>query len=234
MIALGWHFLVGLFVAFVASLPLGPVNLAVIQAALNKGRRAAYTIAFGAVFTEVLYCAMAVLGTHLIFSNQAAEAQALLYLKIASVPLLFALAYYDLTRIIPRPRLQIEGQVIKRNKVLQSGFLLGFSLNLFNPVLLPYWFGISSYLSARGWLENTQGPLYLYVLGVAAGTFGVMALITQIALNRNRSLSYRTRVYISRGIGMLFFVFAIYQCFDLMIHYLNTLLDAVFGKLTTT
>lgn len=229
MVSYSWHFIIGMLVAFVASLPLGPVNLAVIQAALNKGRKAAYTIAFGAVFSEIFYCGMAVLGTHLIFRNQAAEAQAMLYLKIGSVPLLFILAYYDLTRIIPRPRLHIEGQVIKKNKILQSGFLLGFSLNLFNPVLLPYWFGISSYLRAREWLSNDDGPLYMYVFGVAAGTFLIMTLITQIALNRNQSLSYRTRVYISRGIGILFLVFAIYQCFDLLFHFIYATLDGIFG-----
>jgi len=218
MLIIGNLFL-GIVVAFIASLPLGPVNLAVVQAALNRGRKAAYRVATGASLSEMLYCAMAVLGASLIFSTEASKESFLLWLKFLSLPLLLLLGSHDLTKDIPRPRMHLPEAL--RPKKRQSGLWLGLSLNLLNPVLLPFWLAISSYLAAHDALEESFLGLLVYVLGVGLGTFGIMTVFTQLAVRRRQNLSFRTRVYISRGIGFVFLGFALWQLFDLLSHYIN-------------
>jgi threonine/homoserine/homoserine lactone efflux protein len=226
------HFLIGIVVAIIASLPLGPVNLAVVQAAIHKGQRAALSIASGAVLTEVLYTLLAVMGTRLLFQNPHIQDTVLFYFKAASIPLLFFLGSYDMLKTIPRTRYHLDGTVHVKQRGVHNGFFLGFLLNLLNPVLLAYWVAISSYLQARGYLADETGPLYLYVTGVGAGTFLVMFFLSWVAVRRKRTMSFRTKVYISRIIGLVFFLMAVYQLLELMLYYLDKILTAFVGPTT--
>ena len=58
------HILIIFFAAtltsFIGSLQLGPVNLFVIDTALNKNKANAYWVALGGVMPEFMYCALAV------------------------------------------------------------------------------------------------------------------------------------------------------------------------------
>lgn len=220
------HLLVGVGVAFFASLPLGPVNLAVVQAALNRGRAAAQQVAIGASLSEFMWVFIAVMGTRLIFRTPEIEQQALFWLKLGSIPVLFGLGAYDLTKDIPRPRFHLaEQDEVQKKLRFRTGIMLGLTLNLLNPVLLPFWLGVSSYLQANDILSDQFAPQMVYAVGVGLGTFLVMTVITIISLRRRKNMSYRWKVYISRGIGILFFGFGAYQCFEVLKYFVYQFVD---------
>jgi hypothetical protein len=50
-------------------------------------------------------------------------------------------------------------------------------------------------------------------------------------LRRNRAMRFRTKVYLSRGIGFVFLAFAFYQAFDLLNFYVMHILDMLFCPL---
>jgi threonine/homoserine/homoserine lactone efflux protein len=218
------HWFIGVIVAFVAAAPLGPVNLAIVQTALTKGRSGALRMVAGSALIEMLYCLLAVWGTSFIFGTEAVKDSVMFWLKVGSIPLLFALGSYDIGKEIPRPRFHLGSHFTPTKG--RGEFWLGFTLNLMNPVLLPFWLAISSYLRAHEWLEGTDVLLGTYGVGVAFGTFFIGTLITWITLKRNKAMRFRTRVYLSRGIGFLFLGFAVFQIFELIHTYIDKIIEA--------
>lgn len=225
------HLLVGVIVAMLAALPLGPVNLAIVQATLNRGRRRAFLIATGSALAELFWVVLAIWGTSLLFRSDLQKEQAFFYLKLFSIPLLFLLGSLDLTKRIPRPKFHIPGwEPKKRKKRSYGAFWVGVSLNLLNPVLLPFWLGITGYLQGADIVSGEFGLLSLYALGVMTGTFLTGLLIMYLTRKRNKRMKYRHRVYITRGIGFLFLGFAIWQTVLLMRYFLVKILNGLWAS----
>jgi threonine/homoserine/homoserine lactone efflux protein len=116
---------------------------------------------------------------------------------------------------IERPQyVDISEQIPARARG-QGSFWIGFSLNLLNPALLPFWLGITSYLHANDWLINEGPQLAMYVLGAGIGTLLVMSTIAYFALRRKKAMRYRTRVYLTRIIGFAFLGFGVFQSYEI-------------------
>ena len=54
--------LLGFFIGFFLSVPIGPINLTVINEAFRKGFWRAFLVGVGGLTADMLYCAMAFLG----------------------------------------------------------------------------------------------------------------------------------------------------------------------------
>ncbi len=210
------NFFVGLVAAMLATLPLGPVNLEVVQRSINKGLKHGFLVAVGSSITEMLWCGLAVFGTNLLFASPEQEEKVFLYFKIGSIPLLFILGIVNLRKKVPRPKIHIKGFEEETKKKGGSGIFVGASLNLLNPVLLAFWLAVSAYLKAANMLYDGIAEEAMYTLGVGGGTLLTGSIIAFFSSKGNKRMSYRTRVYLTRGIGFTFLGFAMYQAYSLM------------------
>lgn len=202
------HFMVGTGVAFLASLPLGPVNLAVIQASLNHNRGVALSIAFGSALVELFYCLVAVGGVELLFD----DALALRIIQIISVPILVGIGLYNLFKKMPQ--LAPEEVVVKKPRSRRTSFFLGMSLNFLNPLLLPFWITMTAWLRGHNLLVPDTSHLVLFSAGVAVGTFLLLVLVAYLGSRFKGLLSHHAQKVINRVIGALFL------CSALIVSYL--------------
>ncbi len=197
-------FFTGVVVSFISSIPLGPVGLAVVQAAIDGDRKKSAYIAAGSALMEGIYCAIAVMGFYSILQ----EHQILEYIQMGSIPVLLAFGGYNLFKKVPR---SYEFSSVK----VKHAFLKGMFLCLMNPILIPYWIGITAYLGASRWLHNEFPYLYAYVGGVVLGTFGLMLLLGYLTSVSVLRIGYSLRVSLTRIIGIVFIGFGIFTLIKL-------------------
>ena len=195
--------LAGLVAAFLSSLPMGPVNLAVINASINTGRKAAGLIAAGGAFAELVYTFLGVGGSELVVEHEGLVTG----LKIASIPVLLALGIYNLYKRIPP---EVETCEETRARKTRGAFWLGMSLNFLNPALLPWWMLVSTHLRARNLLQTDTWSLVAFATGVAVGTFLLLFAVGVYGARHREILKWETRVKINRAIGVLFLLFAVW------------------------
>ncbi len=200
------HGLAGVIVSFVIGIPLGPVNLLLIQMAIDRRRGTALRMAAGSAVAEFVYCYIAVLGVNLFLGHQE---NVLNVLQIASVPVLLFLAWRNF-----RPLPKQEPRMYKRS----NAFVTGLLLNIMNAGLLPLWLGVSSLLSAKfGWFGNNAFNLTVYAVGVMIGTMLLHLCVIVLSGTARRQLPDSARLVINRIIGMLFFSLAGYQVYSLFV-----------------
>lgn len=223
-----FHGLVGVLVSVVMSLPVGPVNLAIVQGTIDRGKAFGYRIAAGSALAELFYCLLAVGLVNFLFDSTAQRENTFFVLQIASIPLLATLGVVNLLKKA-EPKLT-------SNIGAKGGYFIGLSLNMANPALLLLWTAITTFLKARNIIiDDPMSPVYfpslmIYSLGVATGTFGIQALIARLSARRASALNSYRRKLLTRAIGFAYLGFAIYQIFDLYDSYQWADFARIFGK----
>ncbi|MBX3101832.1 MAG: LysE family transporter [Bacteroidetes bacterium] len=200
------HLLLGTFISFFAAMPLGPVNLAIVQTAINHGRWQAVLVAVGSSLVELIYCLISVWGIDLLFSNQQDQDITLLFMQLVSIPLMFTLGIHNLVKRVKEDE---DGEKVKRFSRM-GGMAMGFMLNLFNPMLLPFWIMVAGYLRSRSWISDDLSHLVTYSVGVMLGTLLLQTLVALFASRKQEGMSHRSKVRVTRVIGWLFISLGMY------------------------
>ncbi|MCZ2355453.1 MAG: LysE family transporter [Bacteroidia bacterium] len=194
-----FHFLLGLLISFIASIPVGPLNVAVVQATLLQGKRTGFEIALGGALIELLYCLFAIASLHFFAINQAFFH----WLHLIAAILLAGLGFFHLRKKIseedPKPR---NGGM---------SLLFGISLGAINPMLVPFWLGVVAYLRSLEWLSDVFAIQLWFAAGIAVGALGLLVSVALIADRRKQGLSYKNKVLIQRILAWLFIALACIQ-----------------------
>lgn len=200
--------LIGLLISFLGSLPLGTLNIAAMQIGINEGVRSAMLFSLGSLMAEMIYVRLSLVAMDWV-RRQKRLLQLLDWLTVAVVSALAASSFYAASQAHP-----------EINPVLGSSLpktVLGFLMSALNPVQIPFWFGWSTVLFARKWLEPDAWQYNGYILGIGVGTFlGNCVFIfggQYIAqrINDNQSL-------LSYVIGTIFAFTALLQLYKIIRH----------------
>jgi len=208
------HAMVGILVGIGMSLPVGPVNLAIVQGTVDKGRDFGFRIAAGSALAELFYCLLSVGLVNVLFESDTQRENTFFILHLVSIPLLLTLGTASLLK-----NKETASEV--RQTRNRGGYLIGLSLNLANPALLLLWTAITSFLKSHKLIiEDPASTSYFpalltYTMGVAAGTFGIQALIAHISSKRASALNEVRRRLLNRAVGIGFILFGAYQIYEL-------------------
>lgn len=202
--------LVGFFSGFLISVPVGPVNLTIVNEGTRRGFLYAAVISLGAVTMEVVYCAIAFTGFASFFQQglvkAAMELVSFVFLLFLGFKFLVARtveAPTHLTRVTDRLEARIEERLDPH-----SAFMIGFVQVMANPGVLLFWIVLAANFISRGWV----GPGLLDRLGCVAGvTLGVgtwfVGLSWAAALGRAK-LSDRALLIMERSSGVALIIVA--------------------------
>ena len=139
------YFFTGLLVAIIGALPLGTVNVAVINTTIKENISSALKIVFPAAIGELLLILFAISYfktiQEFISQNNWLEYIIVLLLFVLGIVLIFG----------KKNCIKDENGecIVTKNKVQLSKEGLGFLLGLFNPTVLIYWLLVISFLSTR-------------------------------------------------------------------------------------
>lgn len=204
MSSLPLNFLTGLIVSFLGTLPLGVLNITIMDVSLKKGIRSALSFALACALVELVYSYISVELTKAIITFPALRPGTEV---IATITLLGMGIYY----------IRKQGQLSGSKQKTVSSFYLGTILSILNVVAFPFWILYTTLLQGKGIVALSQYSLVIvYVLGISLGTLAGLLpfayasrfLVGIVARNQHR---------MDRMIGFLFLSLSFFQFVSLII-----------------
>ena len=172
--------LAGFVSAFVfSSIPVGPLNLTIINEGAQRGFKWAMLIGLGAATMEVVYCSIAFAGFSSFFDRHLVEAVmkvfTFVFLLFLGARFLAAKKVAATTQFGSKAE-QLEGR-IEGKLHPQSAFAIGFVRVMGNIGVLATWLVIAAYLmshqaffSDQYWVADNFAAKAACVIGVTLGT----------------------------------------------------------------
>lgn len=201
--------LIGVAAGALTGVPIGPANVAVIDAAYRHTLRRALAVSAGAALADGLCAAGSVLGV-----------KRLLEAYPSVPPILFAfsgvvlLVYGFLTArsqpVAPaaQPEVRPSDTGLLRKELrreLWSGFAVGLALILFNPAAIVTWVVLMSSVIPK----TTFGEGLMCAVGVSIGSVGWFSLVAYLT-QKGKSVLGDKAQWIPRVVGMALMVYAVY------------------------
>jgi threonine/homoserine/homoserine lactone efflux protein len=201
--------LFGIAAGALTGVPIGPVNVAVIDAAYRHTLRRAIAVGLGGACADGLYSALGVLGVTPVLRTYP-TVPPILY----GVSGIVLLVYGFLTaRSKPVTPTQNEAtKDVEPSREMWSGFTLGLALIVLNPAAIVTWVVIMGSLIDSFIPDGMRiTPLngIMCSLGVMAGSFGWFALVAYLTQKGKHVLGEKA-AWIPRVIGVALMVYAVY------------------------
>jgi threonine/homoserine/homoserine lactone efflux protein len=164
--------LTGFISGLLLSIPVGPVNLTIINEGARRGLNWALMISLGAAVMEVIYCALAFTGFAQFFDNRvlkaAMEVFSFVFMLFLGVKFLLAKTVSAVTHLSATAD-RLEESIGKKLHP-HSAFMTGFVRVMGNPGVLLFWIILAASFISHEWVQpNLQGKIAC-VTGVALGT----------------------------------------------------------------
>lgn len=154
-------FFTGMLVSFLGSLPLGTLNVAVMQISVSDGITSAMMFSLGSLLTEIIYVRLSLVAMDWV-RRQARLFKILEWVTLIIVVALAVSSFY--AALHPS---------VQKNVILSSTlprFVLGLLMCAVNPVQIPFWFGWSTVLFTKKILLPRKDHYNLYIIGIGIGT----------------------------------------------------------------
>jgi|KBSSwiStaDraftv2_1062776.scaffolds.fasta_scaffold827759_1 threonine/homoserine/homoserine lactone efflux protein len=196
--------LTGVISGLLLSIPVGPVNLTIMNEGARRGFRWAVMIGLGATCMEVFYCFIAFTGFASLFSKgyvkAAMELCSFVFLLFLGIKFLFAKsvqAPVHLGNAADRIEERIEGRLHPH-----SAFMIGAVRVMANVGVLVFWIILAANFISREWVTPDWPGKLACVGGVGLGTgFWFLGLSWLVSLGHGK-FSERTLLRMERGSGV--------------------------------
>lgn len=196
--------LTGFISGLLLSIPVGPINLTIINEGARRGFLWAALIGCGASLMEVIYCAIAFTGFSSFFGNRYIKAGMELF---SFVFMLFLGIKFLLAKSVAAP-MHLSNAADKLEERIgerlhpHSAFMTGLVRVMGNPGVLLFWIVLAANFMSRDWVEPTWPSKFACVGGVALGTgLWFTGLSWAVSLGHRR-FSETTLLRIERGSGV--------------------------------
>jgi threonine/homoserine/homoserine lactone efflux protein len=207
--------LTGFISGLLLSIPVGPINLTIINEGARRGFRWAALIGLGACAMEVIYCIIAFTGFASFFGNRIIKASmevfSFVFMLFLGLKFLLAKSVTAPTHILPassRLEERIEERLEERLHP-HSAFMTGFVRTMANPGVLLFWIILAANFMSRDWVGPTHASKLACAGGVALGTgLWFLGLSWAVSLGHRR-FSDRTLLLVERGSGVGLLVLAL-------------------------
>ena len=194
------HFCYGLIACFIGGIPLGILNMSVVNITLKKSTKSAYQFALGSSLVEIFEASVAIVFglaiEGLIRHNQLL--QFIIFLAFV------VLGIYFLHKK-PKPEFYESGSNKK-----SSEFAKGIVVALLNPQAIPFWLFALAFVAPYHIIDFVGSNLYFFLGGVFIGKLLALMLFTRGASYIKNHLSQSSRI-IDKTMGSIFIVIGIVQ-----------------------
>lgn len=187
----------GLLSGFLVSIPVGPINVTIINEGAQRGFRWALLIGAGALVMEVIYCTIGFAGFATFFDSKMVKAAMEL---ISFVLMVFLGLKFLRSHSIPSTSKRAER--VEERLHPHSAFMTGFVRVLGNPGVLLLWITLAGAFASHEWVEDSWLSRGICILGVAMGaTIWFVALSYLISL-KHKQLSPNALIRMSQFSGL--------------------------------
>jgi len=202
------HLAIGFIASFIGSLPLGVLNLTVMDIAINKRFRDVVYFSVGAAGIEFFQALLAVKFSAWFLDRPSLD----LAFNIIVIPIFLGLSIYYF-------RKSRKSLADKKSTRELSSFHKGVLLSVINPLAIPFWIFYATYFNSLGLIILENYYIVLFVAGIAAGTFIALLVFGKVS----RFIVSRIKVlnlWIDQIIGVVFLCLFVFQVVSVLIKYI--------------
>jgi threonine/homoserine/homoserine lactone efflux protein len=206
-------FLAGIVCGFVVSVPVGPVNLTVINQALRRGFGAGFLMGLGAICADALYASLVLWGHSSILETPrifGIPRKSIVFgVRMAAVA---AIALLGIRYLIFKPE-RFNASEAVANKLEARwhhprAFFLGFALTITNFMLVVVWATLITVIFAHELVTPRLASRVLCIAGVLVGGSVWFFLLSFFVSRAHRRVKSETLTLLVRGCGVVFLGFA--------------------------
>jgi len=203
--------LAGFISGFLVCIPVGPINVAIINEGARRGLLWSVMIGLGAMVMDTIYCGIAFTGFSSLFSGQLVRSA----MELLSFLLMFVLGVkYLLARDVPEHTLTVDAVEHKFHP--HTAFWIGFVRVLGNPAVLLFWFTLSATFLAHEWISENIPSKVFCATGNFLGGMTWFFLLSFLVSKGHGKFSTRTLLNMSRVSGFSLLVAAGFIAFRLV------------------
>jgi L-lysine exporter family protein LysE/ArgO len=156
--------LAGVISGFVVSIPVGPINITIVNEGARRGFFWAFMIGLGAMAMDLVYCGIAFAGFSGLFASKFMKAA----MELLSFLFLIYLGIkYLVTASLPASTPTMEAVEHKLHP--HTAFWIGFVRVLGNPAVLLFWITVSATFISHDWIDDTFWSKAVCVAGTFVG-----------------------------------------------------------------
>jgi threonine/homoserine/homoserine lactone efflux protein len=196
------NFMAGAVVSFLGSLPVGILNVSIVQISLQKGLKAALLFAFACAVIELGYSYIAVRMT-----------EALVDFAMYKHPIqLFSIAMFLVAGIY-----YIRKKPSSREAKYSLGpFSLGIVLSIVNVIAIPFWLVYTTVLSTYQWIDvDSAKEIAWFVTGISLGTLLGLMTFALLSQRINKRFSLQSTL-VNKIVGVLLIGSSLLELIDLV------------------
>ena len=203
-----------------ASIPVGPINLTILNEGARRGFRWAFFIGLGAAVMDTVYCAVSFTGLAQLFDHGIVKAS----MQVASFVFLLYLGFkFLLAQTVKVPTKldsaseKIEARIEQRIHP-HSAFATGFVRVAANLGVLVAWVVLSATLMAHDWVDDALAARMACVGGVFAGTVGWFLFLSFAVSRGHGKFSEKTLLRLQHISGLCLIATAVFEGMQIAWH----------------
>lgn len=195
--------LIGILIGFVMCIPIGPLNLWVINTQIKKSHSRALALALGGSAMDFVYFYFILSG--LSFINF--QDRLLFYLNLLGIALIFALGIKELVG-----KIEIKKKEDFQNapKDLLTAFGVGVLIYTSNPTLILTMTGLGTFVKSLQMFEFNQINILLISFGLAIGSFMWFFFLVKAVGRFQHKISEKHLSYFNKISGILMIILALF------------------------
>ena len=194
----------GAITGFICAVPVGPINVAIMEEGIQSGRKQAFIIAIGALLMEMIYCIIAFSGFATLFSDKIILATVELISFLAVT--FFGIKYLMINAVTVQGK---RAKVVENRLSPHTAFWTGFVRVLVNPNVLLFWIMISAVLISNQTIQAEWKSRMACVIGAAIGIGSWFTLLVIGSARAKNRFSDKTLVKFSQISGVLLLLLSI-------------------------
>ncbi len=152
----------GMIISFLGTLAPSPLNITAMQISVHESIAIATYFSLGTILTEIIYVRLCLVGVNWL------RKQKIIFRWFEWITFFLILAL-SIGSFIAASKSHATQNVILDNNI--NRFLLGMLMSALTPMHIPFWIGWSTILFTKKILKADNTTYYIYITGVAIGTF---------------------------------------------------------------
>lgn len=197
--------LAGFISGFLVCIPVGPINVAILNEGARRGFLWSFMIGLGAMVMDTIFCAIAFAGYSSLFSGRFVK----IAMEFVSFLLMFLLGLkYLFNKDTPEHTPTVDAVEHKFHP--HTAFWIGFVRVLGNPAVLLFWFALTATFLAHEWINESFASKATCATGSFFGGMTWFVLLSYVIARGRRHLSKRTLVMMSHVSGISLLIAALF------------------------
>ena len=200
--------MIGLIIGFLMCIPVGPINVWVVNTLIKHNFKSAFSIALGGSTMDFIYFMVILTGLSLFHFSPTT----IVTLKVIGVLFLFFFGLKEL--LVKKQNFTLSESEEKKTPKATGFFFMGVLIYSSNPTLIATMSGLAAVIKSWKLFSYTFFNYFSLSLGLALGSATWFYLLLKIIKKYQNKIPERFFVNFSRVCGALIVLFSLYMAFN--------------------